>query len=74
MFAAAVAAAVAALIFFIGIFGDEGVAGWGWAVAIALAAGAVAALVWGARTGDGGATRRSESNRSCGRSRGRRPA
>jgi hypothetical protein len=49
MFAAAVAAAVAALIFFIGIFGDEGVAGWGWAVAIALAAGAVAALVWGAR-------------------------
>jgi len=46
MFAAAVAAAVAALIFFIGIFGDEGVAGWGWAVAIALAAGAVA---WGAR-------------------------
>jgi len=49
MFAAAVAAAVAALIFFIGIFGDEGVAGWGSAVAIALAAGAVAALVWGAR-------------------------
>lgn len=49
MFAAAVAAAVAALIFFIGIFGDEGVAGWGWAVAIALAAGAVATLVWGAR-------------------------
>jgi len=38
-----------ALIFFIGIFGDEGVAGWGWAVAIALAAGAIAALVWGAR-------------------------
>jgi hypothetical protein len=29
MFAAAVAAAVAAFIFFIGIFGDEGVAGWG---------------------------------------------
>ena len=28
MFTAAVAAAVAALIFFIGIFGDEGVAGW----------------------------------------------
>lgn len=49
VFAAAVAAAVAALIFFIGIFGDEGLGGWGWVVAIALAAGAVASLVWGAR-------------------------
>ena len=29
MFAAAVAAAVAVVIFFIGIVGDEGVAGWG---------------------------------------------
>ena len=50
MFAAAVAAAVAGLLFFIGIFGDEGLGGWGWVVAIALAAGAVASLVWGART------------------------
>ena len=49
MFAAAVAAAVAALIFLIGIFGDEGLGGWGWVVAIALAAGAVASLVWGGR-------------------------
>ena len=49
MFAAAVAAAVAGLLFFIGIFGDEGLGGWGWVVAIALAAGAVASLVWGAR-------------------------
>jgi uncharacterized membrane protein YfcA len=49
VFAAAVAAAVAALLFFIGIFGDEGLGAWGWVVAIALAAGAVAALVWGAR-------------------------
>ena len=49
MFAAVVAAAVAALLFFIGIFGDEGLGGWGWTVAIALAAGAVASLVWGAR-------------------------
>jgi hypothetical protein len=45
-----VAAVVAALLFFIGIFGDEGPGGWGWTVAIALAAGAVAALVSGART------------------------
>ena len=49
MFAGVVAAAVAALLFYIEIFGDNGLGGWGWTVAIALAAGAVASLVWGAR-------------------------
>jgi hypothetical protein len=43
MFAGVVAAVVAAVLLYIGIFGDNGLSGWGWTVAIALAAGGVAA-------------------------------
>ena len=41
MFAGVVAAVVAAVLLYIGIFGDNGLSGWGWTVAIALAAGGV---------------------------------
>jgi len=49
MFTGVVAAVVAAVLLYIGIFSDNGLSGWGWTVAIVLAAGGGASLVWGAR-------------------------
>jgi hypothetical protein len=47
--AGTVAACVAAVLLYIGIFSDHDLAAWGWVVAIGLTAGAIGSLVWGAR-------------------------